>query len=278
MICGCFKYRTGSSNDFVSQPYSKFRGLSAKSMDLIDKPWEIGRKLNCRQTLMSGFTFLCILISSLTFTVSSKAFSEKSLPYTSCATDSKLQTIRSKELAELFLADQKEREHYEKMSPQEINQLNLNDKARRMRVGEILGEGCINTAKDYEAASFIYQHGDVSDHYYQAFIWANRAVALGDLTLKKMVAMTMDRYLLSIGKKQLFGTQFLASSTTGWCFCLDPVETSFPDSYRMQYLKKKLSEQYEFLHTLNKGKKNCQSLECAKKLSPTTRGSIPGFW
>ena len=55
------------------------------------------------------------------------------------------------------------------------------DLIRRKRVGEIFGEGCFKTAKDYSAASLIFQHGDTPDHYYQA-LWANRAVELGDIS------------------------------------------------------------------------------------------------
>ena len=72
---------------------------------------------------------------------------------------------------------------------------------------EILGEGCFKSAEDYAAASLIYQHGDSPDHFFQAFIWALRAVQLGDFQQKSLVAMTVDRYLISSGKKQLFGTQ-----------------------------------------------------------------------
>lgn len=53
----------------------------------------------------------------------------------------------------------------------------------------------------------MYQHGDVSDHYYLAFMWALRSVALGNEDVKSLVALTVDRYLVSIGKKQLFGSQ-----------------------------------------------------------------------
>ncbi|MBA2649729.1 MAG: hypothetical protein H0U75_09100 [Legionella sp.] len=231
--------------------------------------------LHHTHTLIIWFLFIYtgFMISS------TAAFSQQLPALATCISDPRLQIIRSKELHTMYLADQKERVGFgTDMSRKEINQLIEQDLKRRKRVGEIMGEGCISTMEDYAAAALIYQHGDVPDHYYQAFIWASKALSLGDLKQKALVAMTIDRYLISIGKKQLFGSQFQASSTSGWCTCLLPVEQSFPDSLRMDYLEKKLSEQFKFLLTLNKDKKNCPSNECDIKLSPSLKGSVPGFW
>ncbi|KTD17759.1 hypothetical protein [Legionella jordanis] len=79
-------------------------------------------------------------------------------------------------------------------------QIRKNDLERRKRIGEIFGEGCINNGEDYAAASLIYQHGDVSDHYYQAFHWALLAKEKGVSKAKYLVALTLDHYLVSIGK------------------------------------------------------------------------------
>jgi hypothetical protein len=54
------------------------------------------------------------------------------------------------------------------------------DLERRARVSEIFAEGCLKEAKDYSAAAMVYQHGETADHSYQTFIWAKRAVELGD--------------------------------------------------------------------------------------------------
>lgn len=203
-----------------------------------------------------------------------------------CITNQKLQKMRSKEMSDLVNSDQKDREKFEELTKnemqgpaiqKEILGLDIRDRTRRKRVGEIMGEGCLTTAADYAAAALIYQHGDVPDHYYQAFIWANRAVTLGDASQKNLVAMAIDRYLVSIGKKQLFGSQFFASEKTGWCYCLEQVEQSFPDSYRISFTKRKLSDRYAFLPGVNKEKK-CKYTECPMKLSPSLQGSVPGFW
>ena len=197
--------------------------------------------------------------------------------FSSYLTQPEIQEARSMELAELVKADQNEREHWENLSDDEKRQIAENDLMRRKRVGEIFAEGCFKTAEDYAAASLIYQHGDVPDHYFQAFVWANRAVELGDLQQKYLVALTIDRYLVSIGKKQLFGSQAFASSDTDWCFCLEPVESSFPDSNRVNYLGKQLSDQYEWLASINQGK-SCPNTECPTQLKSSPQGTVPGFW
>src|SRR5690606_89236 len=142
---------------------------------------------------------------------------------------------RCRELQQLVQDDQKEREDWDQLSEEEKQNVSCHDESRRRRVGERFGEGCFKEARDYAAASLIYQHGDVPDHYFQAFLWAKRAVDSGDLSSKGLVAMTIDRYLVSQGQKQLFGTQAFASEETGWCFCLQPVERSFPDLKRIVY-------------------------------------------
>ncbi|MDF1756942.1 MAG: hypothetical protein P1U74_01395 [Legionellaceae bacterium] len=154
-----------------------------------------------------------------------------------CLTDPKLQEARSKELKKLFDADVKDRENWETLSITQLEEIRVHDNKRRIRVGAIFAEGCFKSSDDYSRAALIFQHGEVPDHYYQAFIWANIAVDLGDDTQRPMVALTIDRYLVSIGKKQLFGSQSLASAATNWCYCMQTVEESFPDSIRLSYLQ-----------------------------------------
>lgn len=217
----------------------------------------------------------CILL------VCSSLHAEEPVPYQPhipCVDQPVIQAARSKELADLVNADQVEREHFDELSEDEKMTLMTNDLIRRKRVGEILGEGCFQSAADYAAASLIYQHGDTPDHYYQAFVWANRAVGLGDDQQKGLVAMTIDRYLISLGHKQLFGTQAYGEEVDGYCYCLQPVEESFPDAKRLAYSGATLAQMYEGLAEMNEGKTNCVTTECAVHLNPSPMGTVPGFW
>ena len=217
------------------------------------------------------------LVFSFAIFISGEVFSEVSNYESLCSRDERVQLARSEELKEMVGADQNERENFENMSEEEKFNLSKNDLKRRKRVGEIFGEGCFKTPEDYLSASLIYQHGDVLDHYFQAFVWANRALQLGDDTAKYLLALTIDRYLVSVGKKQLFGSQAYWSSDLGECFCLQQTESTFPDAKRKDYSGITLSERYEWLATLNEGK-DCSIAECPINLEPTLIGSIPGFW
>lgn len=45
---------------------------------------------------------------------------------------------------------------------------------------EFLKESVVQINVAYASAATVYQHGTTADHYYQAFVWANDAVKLGD--------------------------------------------------------------------------------------------------
>lgn len=199
-------------------------------------------------------------------------------PYIPCLMDAPRQRVRATELAVLVKGDQDDREDWQKKSPEDLAEVTRRDLTRRKRVGEIFGEGCFKTAADYGAAALIYQHGDISDHYFQTFIWAKRAVELGDVTQSSLIAKAIDRYLISVGQKQLFGTQADRPGTTeATCWCLAQVEPTFTDQIRKRYHAKTRTEVYKWLGELNQGK-TCPNTECIKSLKPSPKGTVPGFW
>ncbi|MCD6040112.1 MAG: Uncharacterized protein K0S27_1512 [Gammaproteobacteria bacterium] len=196
-----------------------------------------------------------------------------------CVNNAVKQQARSKELQKLANADQRDRDNWMRMRSPEIMAVSRNDIKRRKRVGEIFGEGCLKSANDYYAAALIYQHGDTPDHYYQTYLWATHAAALGNIEGKPLAAMAIDRYLVSIGKKQLFGSQFFAAGapSPNQCYCMQPVEPSFSDRFRKKYSGYSLRERYDLLASINKGK-DCLNIECNSQLQNTPKGSVPGLW
>ncbi len=193
----------------------------------------------------------------------------------SCDQNPKIQTTRSAELQEIAKEDQSDRAGpYSSIDWQQVTPRDLQ---RRKRVGEISAEGCLKSASDYASAAIVYQHGVTDSHYYQAFVWANEAVKLGDESQRWLTAAAVDRYLVTIGHKQLFGTQFSKRATGPWC--IQPVEKTFPDSKRVEYVK--LNLQDEIAQTL-KGIGTQQSPEqtknCEPSLKPSPPGTLPGFW
>ncbi len=195
-----------------------------------------------------------------------------------CAEDGARRKARGDELQKLVRADQEDRKDWQAWTPAESANVGLRDLARRKRVGEIFGEGCFSTAEDYAAAALIFQHGDAPDHYYQVFVWARRAVELGDSKQKDLMAIGLDRYLVSVGRKQLFASQAFQSGPGG-CFCLQPVEPSFSDEKRGEWTERTLKGGFQWVDSLNAAAKKCPpAQECAKPLAPSPRGSVPGFW
>ena len=122
----------------------------------------------------------------------------------------------------------------------------------------------------------LFQHGEAPEHFLQTFHWARRAVELGAVDQMQLIAMGLDRYLMSKGRKQLFGTQFFKNNSQT-CWCMWPVEESFESSERVRYLEKTLFELRSDVSKLN-GPKNCPDLECNVPAEETREGSIPGFW
>lgn len=130
-----------------------------------------------------------------------------------CSDEQKIHARRSQELQRLYNEDQADyrkeiSEHPGRpLDLKRAEEMSVNDLKRRKRVGEILGEGCLQTAEDYAAAAIIYQHGNAPDHYFQAIVFSSKAVALGNTQEKGVVAEAVDRYLVKTGNKQLFGTE-----------------------------------------------------------------------
>lgn len=121
------------------------------------------------------------------------------------------------EMQKIFLDDQFDRGNnpYAKPGdPQPLaldgKQVRANDDAREIRVHTLLDTGQISTATDYFRAALIFQHAGTSDGYLLAHILAEVAVAKGDVSALWLSAATLDRYLINIHQKQVFGTQFAA--------------------------------------------------------------------
>lgn len=190
-----------------------------------------------------------------------------------CHEDPERQAVRSQELRKLVKEDQSDR-----TPPIDWQRVSPRDEARRKRVGEIFGEGCFRSTEDYAAAALVYQHGNVPDHFFQTYLWAKRAVELGDSSQKRLMAMGIDRYLVNIGHKQLFATQ-ASKPTMNDCWCLEELEKSFPEKKRVELSQKSLAEALQWVDSLNENRLSCKPAKfCTKGLKDSPRGTVPGFW
>lgn len=221
---------------------------------------------------------LSILAMGFSVSCSSIPSARAAQPFVTCLQDSARLDVRSKELASIVKADQDDRDEWQKKSPEEMGEVVKRDEIRRMRVGEIFGEGCFSKAVDYSSAALVFQHGDMPDHFFQTFLWSKRAVELGDNKQKRMMALGIDRYLVNSGRKQLFGSQATKPDfKPETCWCIQQVEKTYPDRLRKEYADKTLAEAFDWLKELNAGK-SCPVAECASPLTATPKGTVPGFW
>ena len=219
-------------------------------------------------------TVLCLTNLFLAGCASSPAKAVE--PFIPCQQDKERLALRSKELADIEHADQEDRKNFQSMTPEQMMEMSRRDELRRKRVGEIFGEGCFSKAQDFASAAIVYQHGNAPEHFLQTFLWAKRAVELGDLKQKRLMALGIDRYLVNIGHMQLFGSQ-ANKAHSDICYCMQQVEKSFTDNLREQYAKQTLKEAFRWIKELNQGK-SCPNKECTTVLKPTPKGTVPGFW
>jgi hypothetical protein len=112
---------------------------------------------------------------------------------------------------ELFIDDQAERT-VGGVLPKYGPDVNSRDAMRRAEARLLLTTGELKSAQDFHDAAFIFQHGHSPDDYLLAHILAIEAIVKGDASSKWIAAATLDRYLQTIGQKQVFGTQYTSKS------------------------------------------------------------------
>lgn len=108
----------------------------------------------------------------------------------------------------LFEALQKERLQVNMEDTNSIKKINLKEKQMRNEVLKMLKKGEIKTSDDFYRAAMLFQHGSNFKSYAMAVALAAVSAHLGEPWGKSLYAMALDRFLLSIGQKQYFGTNF----------------------------------------------------------------------
>lgn len=181
----------------------------------------------------------------------------------------------SEKLRKLYDADQTART----VSPPNFDE----DIARRVEVAAIYARGCLQRAEDFHHAALIFQHGNSPEHYYQAWYFATRAVAMGDESAEWLIPRAIDRYLLNIGQKQLFGTNTVTpylwdSESEEQYFCLWPVEDELPDKLRDRYKIPLLADKRESVAARLDPALGLQTGECPVEVPSPSKGLFPGIW
>lgn len=122
------------------------------------------------------------------------------------------------------------------------NKVNLSDAERRQQTRKLLAESALHTGKDFEEASFVFQHGNGPQDFLLAHSLAMVAISKGDDDAIWIAAATLDRYLQGIGQKQIFGTQYRLQSKDNWT--QEPYDRELiSDALRKQLVVPSQSEQ-----------------------------------
>jgi hypothetical protein len=115
------------------------------------------------------------------------------------------------------------------------------DDARLKRTRELYSSGALRSGADWLHAALILQHSSEPDDYLLAHEMCVAALALGEEGALWLVAATEDRFLMGIGRKQRFGTQYEAAAEAGK-FRLAPTDPQVTDELRVAIGAPPLSE------------------------------------
>lgn len=138
-----------------------------------------------------------------------------------------------KKLYEEDIKDRKSRD-WDKATKEELDWLDKRDKNRKHQVIALYKKKEIKSGLDYHHAALILQHGETPDDFKLANKFAEKAVASGDDSARWLYAATLDRWLLSEGKPQKFGTQVKMNKKGKWELGL-PIDPNVTDEQRVRF-------------------------------------------
>ena len=160
------------------------------------------------------------------------------------------------------------------------------DLENRTQVSILFAEGCFTTGRDYHNAALVYQHGEVPDHYFQTYVWASRAVKLGDMEAQWLIPRAIDRWAINSGYKQLFATNLVTESyfapvteDSQKTWCVWPNVASITDRQRTALGVGTLAQQVTRAKRMNTGLITRQNTGvCTIQVPDPPFGLFPGYW
>ncbi len=96
----------------------------------------------------------------------------------------------------------------------------------------------------------VFQHGNDSSDYGKAVGLMKKAIELDSTTNKWLLAATTDRYLLSKGEAQIYGTQYRKKADEPWKLA-EIDTTKISDAERIKYGVETLAEQRQKVKEMN---------------------------
>lgn len=146
---------------------------------------------------------------------------------------------QTSEIDSIFAEDQQARMAPNPRAPKPIYK---SDEEREEAARILLTENRLQSAKDYREAAVIFQHSRQPDDYLLAHTLALIALSKGDQDAIWIATASLDRYLMAIGKAQIYGTQYMTPA--GQPASQEPYNrTLISDTLRKQLRVPSLAEQ-----------------------------------
>jgi tetratricopeptide (TPR) repeat protein len=156
--------------------------------------------------------------------------------------------LDNQELIEIYKSDQSDRTQHI-----DWNIVQKNDSVREARVYELLDSNKVRSSLDYNNAALIFHHGEDSVAYGMAVKLMKKSIELDSTRNKWFLAVITDRYLLSINKPQIYGTQYIRLDNK--IVVREEMDsTKITDAERIEYGVETLAEQREKIKNLNRKK------------------------
>jgi hypothetical protein len=169
----------------------------------------------------------------------------------------KIKSQQNSEVKELFDADQKDRaadvtKMTEAQGKKWAEEVGPRDAECRTRVHKLLKQGALQTGED--RAAFIFQHGFSSYDFVLSHIVGMVAVSKGDAKARWIAAASLDRYLLSLQQRQVFGSQVNNPDHRPGHWTLEPFNKDLvPDSVRHLLCSPDIPAQERAVNKINAG-------------------------
>lgn len=157
--------------------------------------------------------------------------------------------LDNEELVEIYKADQADRQ----TQPIDWNIVSKRDSLREVRIYELLDSNKVRTSLDFHNAAMIFQHGGDSVAYGMAVKLMRKSIELDSTANKWLLAAAIDRYLLSKGEPQIYGTQYWKMKDQPWE--LREIDTTkITDAERIEFGVETLAQQREKVKQMNRKK------------------------
>jgi len=113
----------------------------------------------------------------------------------------------NQEMAAIYKADQELRQSQQSFDTN-TKQVEKDDAVRRDQVRALIDKGQLRAGEDFRLAAMVFQHGGEPRDFLFAHALALIALRKGDFGASWIAAASLDRYLRSIDRQQVFGLQF----------------------------------------------------------------------